>query len=398
MHPLVALLSACWSSASHHPATLFFLFALAILLLYFTLQRPLSSAARRGLSTAFVLTALATIKLSSMPSAPFRPVLVPFLLTGTLQGICMLCMEGRVIKLGPGPVPLPQRFRAVYRISTNIRRLSLFDPDDPWAARLGTTSRVKFALSRCGCALFLLAAFLLGNALIAKTMSVLHVIPSDFGLNKQALLPPTGLRGICLRSAMSVSWIWNSYSLLTSSHDLLAVLFVSVIRWDRPDEWPPLFGSITDATSQRRFWGVFWHRLHVSLFDRCMSHAAVTVHRLWLGSTSSHSTTSPQQLPSHRQHSHNHHALQKAARALGMFCMSAACHAASNWVVMGRTSVVGEFRFFISNWFICLLETVIDWFIVRRLFPSDSLLAAPWKRLLGYIWTMFVIACLTPAW
>ncbi|KAL2194242.1 hypothetical protein P885DRAFT_71561 [Corynascus similis CBS 632.67] len=140
-------------------------------------------------------------------------------------------------------------------------------------------------------------------------MSVLHIIPSDFGLNKQALLPPTGLREICLRSVMSVSWIWNSYSLLTSSHDLLAVLFVSVIRWDRPDEWPPLFGSITDATSQRRFWGVFWHRLHVSLFD------------------------------------------------------SSPCHAASNWVVMGRTSVVGEFRFFISNWFICLLETVIDWFI-----------------------------------
>ncbi|KAK4171131.1 hypothetical protein QBC36DRAFT_199988 [Triangularia setosa] len=290
-------------------------------------------------------------------------------------------MEGRVVKLGPGPVPLPQRLRVVYRIATNIRRLSLFDTDDPSAAQLSTTSLVKFALSRCGRALFLLAAFWLGNALMAKTMFVLHIIPSDFDQNKQALLSPIGLRDICLRSVMSVSWIWSSYSLLTSSHDLLAVLFVSVIRWDRPNEWPPLFGSITNVTSLRRFWGVFWHRLHVSLFD-------------------SHSATNPQhmQLPSHQQYSHNHHALQKTARALGMFCMSAACHAASNWVVMGRASVVGEFRFFISNWFICLLETVIDRFAMRRLFPRDSMLAALWKRLLGYIWTMLVIVCLTPAW
>lgn len=77
---------------------------------------------------------------------------------------------------------------------------------------------------------------------------------------------------------------------------------------------------------------------------------------------------------------------------LWMFCMSAACHAALNRVVMGRASVVGEFRFFLSNYLICLLETVFNWWFPR------SLQTGLWKRLLGYLWVTMVIVSLTPTW
>ena len=35
---------------------------------------------------------------------------------------------------------------------------------------------------------------------------------------------------------------------------------------DRPEEWPPLFGSISEAYTLRRFWGVFWHKLDLGIF------------------------------------------------------------------------------------------------------------------------------------
>jgi hypothetical protein len=78
--------------------------------------------------------------------------------------------------------------------------------------------------------------------------------------------------------------------------------------------------------------------------------------------------------------------------------MSAACHATTNQILIGRASLVGEFRFFVSNWFVCLLEIAF-----HRLFPSGatqetSLWAGTWTRLLSYIWTMLVIFSLTPAW
>ncbi|OBT74656.1 hypothetical protein VF21_07014 [Pseudogymnoascus sp. 05NY08] len=64
---------------------------------------------------------------------------------------------------------------------------------------------------------------------------------------------------------MSVQWIWSSYVVLTLSHDILAIFFVTLLRWDQPSQWPALFGSIAEAYSLRRFWGVFWHLLHIAV-------------------------------------------------------------------------------------------------------------------------------------
>jgi hypothetical protein len=246
----------------------------------------------------------------------------------------------------------------------------------------------------------------LGNALVARAFRLLQISLSDFNRDKQGLLPSFTLREMCLRAIISTQWIWNSYSLLSSAHDLLAVLLVSVLRWDRPDEWPLLFGNIADATSLRRFWGRFWHRLHVPLFDSYMYSMATAVCHPWFGNiVTGHAlqqlappTPLPQQQQQQqqRQPSRARDVFRKVVRALWIFCMSAACHAASNWVMMGRASVVGEFRFFLSNFLICLVETMVEW----GLFAEGSCLlqaGAP-KRLFGYIWTMLVIFSVAPAW
>ncbi|KAK3304336.1 membrane bound O-acyl transferase family-domain-containing protein [Chaetomium strumarium] len=160
----------------------------------------------------------------------------------------------------------------------------------------------------------------------------LHLSRRDFGPDKQGLLPPLTERDLYLRALVSSQWIWDTCLLLTSAHDLLAAVFVSVLQWDRPPEWPPLFGSITEAYSLRRFWGVFWHRLHVAVFDAYLS----MVFRVKSDITF------------------------RALRALWMFMLSALFHAISNWVLTRRFHAVPESRFFLSNYVVCLAETILE--------------------------------------
>ncbi|KAF2142812.1 uncharacterized protein K452DRAFT_307728 [Aplosporella prunicola CBS 121167] len=71
---------------------------------------------------------------------------------------------------------------------------------------------------------------------------------------------PVTLRESLIRSIWAVLWAWGAYALIDAAHDALALLFVVVLRVDAPEAWPPLFGSLADAYSIRRFWGKFWHR------------------------------------------------------------------------------------------------------------------------------------------
>ncbi|KAH6853211.1 hypothetical protein B0I37DRAFT_358775 [Chaetomium sp. MPI-CAGE-AT-0009] len=397
MRPHLAFFLAVLTPVDGRPLILLLFFLLTIWLLYLAIQQLCPSPVRRALAMLHVLAAVATIKLSTLPSTPFQPVLVPFLVTGTLQTICTLYIECRVVDLGTRPIS--QRLRAVYRISTNIRRLRLsgYETPDP------TASHVNFAWPRSGRSVFLLAMYWLGNTLVARAFRLMQITLSDFHRDKQGFLPSFTLRDMCLRAIISTQWIWSSYSLLGSAHDLLAVLLVSVLRWDQPDEWPLLFGSIADATSLRRFWGRFWHRLHVPLFDSYMNSTAALVRHLWFGNIATGHrqqqlapTPLPRQQQQQRQPSRVRSVFRKVVRALSIFCMSAACHAASNRVMMGRASVVGEFRFFLSNFLICLVETIFEWgFLIGE---RHLLQAGAWKRLLGYIWTMLVVFSLAPAW
>jgi hypothetical protein len=53
---------------------------------------------------------------------------------------------------------------------------------------------------------------------------------------------------------------WHSYALYTGFHDILAFVFVG-LNIDTPGDWPPLFGSILEAYTLRRYWSHFWHRI-----------------------------------------------------------------------------------------------------------------------------------------
>lgn len=68
------------------------------------------------------------------------------------------------------------------------------------------------------------------------------------------------LRETVIRTWIVFYWTWYSYSLYTSLHHVLAFIFVG-IGLDNPEDWPSLYGNISEASSIRGFWGKFWHRL-----------------------------------------------------------------------------------------------------------------------------------------
>ena len=68
------------------------------------------------------------------------------------------------------------------------------------------------------------------------------------------------LRETLVRSWMVTFFLFYSVCLYNTIHDALAIIFVGS-KFDNPEDWPSLFGSVSDATSIRNFWGKFWHRL-----------------------------------------------------------------------------------------------------------------------------------------
>ncbi|KAH8884962.1 hypothetical protein GQ53DRAFT_593419, partial [Thozetella sp. PMI_491] len=165
---------------------------------------------------------------------------------------------------------------------------------------------------------------------------------SDFMPNKQTLLPVMTRRDLGIRAVLSFQWIFTSYFVLTAIHDLFAVFFVGLLQMDLPGEWPAIYGSITEAYSLRRFWGVFWHQLHVPTFEAYMPPVVRGRKR-----------------GQHHLPCQTTEATRKALRAFWIFSLSAICHAVLNWATTHKAHFRQELKFFLSNCSLCLVETVV---------------------------------------
>ncbi|KAK8044993.1 hypothetical protein PG993_005017 [Apiospora rasikravindrae] len=161
---------------------------------------------------------------------------------------------------------------------------------------------------------------------------------------------------------------------LTGVHDLAALLCVSLLRWDQPRDWPPLFGDITEAYSLRRFWGVYWHRLHVASFTSFMPS---TLQMVPEGAGSGKSRLG-----------------FAALRTLWMFTMSAFSHAAANWFIRRNSNFSAEACFFLFNCVVCLQERLVE----KKLLSIIPNGVKGWLRPFGYVWVLLVFLCTVPMW
>lgn len=260
-----------------------------------------------------------------------------------------------------------------YRIWNNPRdlpvRLGPLDRSAPCNPR----SRAVFAANQAlkGMVLVAFDVLIFRRAFI---YALNHIVPADFAPAME--LPPLksvlhlSAHQIQVRAIVSVQWIWSAYYLLEGSHCMLSIVFV-VVGFDRPKEWPALYGSPLDATSIRGFWGRFWHRLPISTY----THYAQLISRKLLGLQ-----------PSSRK--------EKTLIPLLIFAMSGLSHCLVGWA-LGDAALSRDILFFILNFFAAAAETTIS--KMRQSTPKNRMRSSR-QRLAGLAWVFAFFFCATPVW
>ncbi|KAB5515544.1 hypothetical protein GE09DRAFT_1066803 [Coniochaeta sp. 2T2.1] len=247
------------------------------------------------------------------------------------------------------------RVRVVYRAWTEVRR----QPSGAGSpAHAG--SRLAFVSQKLSYALIIIVTRHIIRQFFKTMMLLLNLGLINFSVLGWGVLQSAAPK-LITRAAVSIYWIWETYSAIGFIHNLGACIFVALLRWDSPEEWSPPFGRLADAYSLRRFWGRFWHKLHVSIYNSFIP-APIRSSRL--------------------------------LRAFFVFLYSAIGHAAGNWVMMGHANFVPVARFFLLNYAIWALETVVQRAAVGT--KVEAYLSR--IRPLGYLWVLAILFALAPAW
>ncbi|KAE8154265.1 membrane bound O-acyl transferase family-domain-containing protein [Aspergillus avenaceus] len=182
---------------------------------------------------------------------------------------------------------------------------------------------------------------------------------------------------ICARAALCTAYIILTKSVLDFFYRSTSIITVWT-GYCQPEDWPPLFGSIWDAYSQRRFWGVYWHQLLKWLF---LSIRANTVPYIKL-------------LPGGR-------AIHNTVATLLIFTVSGILHAPMAEELRreapgrGSSHIVACFSF-------CSTFAAIETVVIRVLNSHNKNPSHLQRRafavlkILGYVWVIFTMSTMMP--
>ncbi|KAI6089843.1 membrane bound O-acyl transferase family-domain-containing protein [Hypoxylon rubiginosum] len=281
--------------------------------------------------------------------------------------------------------PTRSSLSAAFRIWNNPRQLSFrrAGPGSaPWPELL------KFTLYR----IFKVGIIILIDRVLVQKIRAYLTADStlfDFTADKEPILrrvieqdedDPITQHQLVLRAFMSVAWIWANILILESYHAVLSVFFVVVLRFDDPEDWLPLFGSVAEAWTVKRFWGRFWHRIATPTFATWARVVSRRVLKLDPGSE-----------------------FEKTAVAFGIFLLSGLAHAAAAWRV-GQGDAHRDLLFFCANFVVVGVEILVAGLVrgtVRKtryaaLLRDRRLRIA--GRALGYVWVFAWFFWATPRW
>lgn len=145
-------------------------------------------------------------------------------------------------------------------------------------------------------------------------------------------------RDIVLRSYTAVSWIWESLVFLDGANAALSIVFVAT-GMDQPDDWPSLFGSVSNIRGLRSFWAEFWHRLAARPYKNFGNVVARgVVHTL-------------------RVQHHHKTTVRNVTVAFVVFILSGLSHGAVSWRLGMRDWL--DVHWFLLNFAGCLAETAV---------------------------------------
>lgn len=274
-----------------------------------------------------------------------------------------------------------QSIAAAYRQWNNPRQLSLHKKPPCVSA----ATALDFALR---CALKVAVMHAINRALVQplfdKVMSQAMLV--DFASESESLIRRALLgdparstmdnEQLAVRAMVSLHWIWHDFLTIETCHAGLAVIFVAILRFDHPEEWPPVYGSILDAWTVKKFWGRYWHKLMTATY----SSYSRAFSRVLCGARPGSST-------------------DKMLVAMGVFAISGAGHALVNWQ-RGQVALERDVLFFLANFSVVVVEVAVAK-ALKPCCPSKNWakLGQSWLvRVLGYSWVCLWFIWIVPRW
>ncbi|KAL4913040.1 membrane bound O-acyl transferase family-domain-containing protein [Aspergillus aurantiobrunneus] len=185
---------------------------------------------------------------------------------------------------------------------------------------------------------------------------------------------PTLAEAVIHLAVTLVAWGPMGASFISIFYRIVALLSVA-LGISSPNQWPSLFGSISDTYRLRRFWGRYWHQLLRQPFQGITKLITRNVLRL------------PHQ--------------SRLARYLGLvlvFACSALLHACMDAKAGIGFKLSGAWACFLLQAVgITLEDTAVG--VYTRVFgdsQSQSQSTPLWVRLLGYVWVWGFLALVAP--
>ncbi|OIW22547.1 hypothetical protein CONLIGDRAFT_214849 [Coniochaeta ligniaria NRRL 30616] len=170
--------------------------------------------------------------------------------------------------------------------------------------------------------------------------------------------------------------IWaTSYSMIQMTYDLMSIVAVG-LHITNVNSWRPVFGSIWDAYTVRKFWGNFWHQ---QLRDLLNDPATIITHRIL-------------HLPANGL-------AQRYTKIVIAFFISGVAHMFVD-LATGLTYLEsGSVRFFTTQALGIMIEDAVQG-IWKRSFGGNTADSptAKWKRVVGFIWLWSFMAWSVPSW
>ncbi|CAI6335774.1 unnamed protein product [Periconia digitata] len=284
----------------------------------------------------------------------------------------------------PTNLPREQRRRFIRKIWNDPRRLTTLEACEKTKGSMTRTRFLMGAIQRLGLYLVLHRFFAVINVLVGPD----QLTADDFSPQRRALLrrvltlnpvTPVTLRELHIRAWMSVEWIWFSYLKLNTYNVVASIIFVAILRFDSPEEWPPLFGSPLEAYSIQRFWGKFWHPL---LRHPCAASGRLISRKVF------------------RFHPRSRY--EKTWLAFWTFFISGVNHAIAARAIGCGGTLADSIRFRMSNFAAGAMETIIGPVLEQVILVHQDrafgrvLVSRSARKIFGYTWVFAVFFWIKP--